>query len=232
MTGNHATGGVMTSRSDWRLMAFTLGLSLALHAVAAWYWPARAEADARPFAAALPTLSLEIARPATRKVPAPAAPPVPDAAPRETPPEATKPRPLRRASKAVRSAPAEEPDVPVEKVETAALEMAVIAPAAAPPVDADALRESYRMRLMRHIEAHKYYPAAARRLRMEGSVRVRLVVDCNGAVREQAMEDGTPLLNGAARASVERAQPLPPPPDGLSCPQTLQYAMRYRLAER
>ena len=232
MTGKHATGGVMTSRSDWRLMAFTLGLSLALHAVAAWYWPAHAEADAPSSAVALPTLSLEITRPATRKVPAPVTPPVSDAASRETPPEAAKPHPLRHASKAVRSAPAEEPAVPVEKVETAALEMAAIAPAAVPAVDADALRESYRAQLMRHIEAHKYYPAAARRLRMEGSVLVRLVVDCNGAVREQVMEAGVPLLNGAARTAVERAQPLPPPPEGLSCPQILQYAMRYRLAER
>ncbi|WP_026987146.1 energy transducer TonB family protein [Fodinicurvata fenggangensis] len=82
---------------------------------------------------------------------------------------------------------------------------------------ADALQR-YLGELGLWLERHKDYPRAARQRRQEGTAVLRFVIDRAGQVLEYSIEKsaGHSLLDREVEAMIERAQPLPPPPDELS----------------
>jgi protein TonB len=54
--------------------------------------------------------------------------------------------------------------------------------------------------LIHRVEPH--YPALARQMRLEGTVRLHAIIGIDGAVRELEVESGHPLLARAAREAV------------------------------
>jgi len=90
-------------------------------------------------------------------------------------------------------------------------------------------RERYLAELLAHIEASKYYPRSARRLRLEGGVEVTFRLFEDGRIGEVALGSGPELLRAAARRTLERAAPMPPPPPSITNPLPVRYVMRYRL---
>ena len=77
--------------------------------------------------------------------------------------------------------------------------------------------QDYRAVLGAHLERYKEYPRRARRLRREGVVELRFVMDRSGKVLDYEIlhSSGEPSLDDAAREMIERAQPLPKPPDDV-----------------
>lgn len=76
--------------------------------------------------------------------------------------------------------------------------------------------QEYRAILLRHIERYRRYPADARLGGHEGIVRVRFVMSAEGEVKEAWVElsSGWTPLDDEALAAVQRARPLPSPPQG------------------
>lgn len=99
-------------------------------------------------------------------------------------------------------------------------------PAADPP---DHIRQNYLSRLMSHLEAHKFYPAAARRRGMEGTVHVSFTVMANGEIRQLQLAGGHKMLHQAAAETMQRSLPLPLPPREVATPLTLSYGMSFAL---
>lgn len=75
----------------------------------------------------------------------------------------------------------------------------------------------YLAALRAWLERHKEYPSRARRRRIEGTALLVFVMDRSGKVLAQRIERsaGEPTLDRAALEMIDRAQPLPPLPDGL-----------------
>lgn len=71
--------------------------------------------------------------------------------------------------------------------------------------------DDYIVRLRAWLARHKEYPQAARQTEIQGTVRLYLVVDQAGNVRELRItqSSGSALLDRAAQQMVERAEPLP-----------------------
>lgn len=69
--------------------------------------------------------------------------------------------------------------------------------------------------VLAHLERYKRYPRAAQRRRSEGVSLVEYAVDRSGGVQwaRLARSSGNALLDGEALAAVQRASPLPSPPD-------------------
>jgi protein TonB len=100
------------------------------------------------------------------------------------------------------------------------------------PVDMQAManaRQVYIQELFASIEAHKFYPALARRRRLEGQVQVSFTVQANGRISDLRASDGQPLLEEAARKTVQRALPLPAPEGRVNMPLAISYRMDFRL---
>lgn len=87
----------------------------------------------------------------------------------------------------------------------------------------------YLERLLRRVERYRYYPYDARRMRLQGSVEVKLTIDGAGHLRAHQCR-GPAVLAAAACAAVDAAQPLPVPQasDGAGTVQ-VRFLMRYRL---
>lgn len=92
-----------------------------------------------------------------------------------------------------------------------------------------AAKELYLRALFAHIEAHKFYPPAARRRQLEGQVRIALTLEADGGVSELRASAGHPLLEAAALQTVRSSLPLPPPAAGVALPLKLSYRMDFRL---
>jgi TonB family protein len=73
----------------------------------------------------------------------------------------------------------------------------------------------FQRALQRHLIREMRYPLAARAKKEEGIVYVRVAMDRRGFVQSAKIQDASdfPLLNQEAIAVVQRAQPLPLPPD-------------------
>jgi len=78
----------------------------------------------------------------------------------------------------------------------------------------DAAIETFQVKLLRHLNRHKRYPAAARAKRQQGVVYVRFVMDRRGNVLSALLEKACAFdsLNAEGVALLARAQPLPAPP--------------------
>ncbi|MCG2841829.1 energy transducer TonB [Sandaracinobacter sp. RS1-74] len=74
--------------------------------------------------------------------------------------------------------------------------------------------QSFRSRLLRHIERHRRYPPQAQLAEIEGVVQVHFVMNHKGEVLDIwiEMSSGSKLLDDEAIAAVMRARLLPPPP--------------------
>lgn len=104
---------------------------------------------------------------------------------------------------------------------------------AAPPADfqAGAASDQWEARLMARLERYRYYPAAARSRRQQGTAWVRASIDREGRLLALRLEQssGQPMLDDAALQTFRRAQPLPPIPDQLKAPQELVVPVEYYL---
>nr|WP_093188078.1 energy transducer TonB [Thiocapsa sp. KS1] len=72
-------------------------------------------------------------------------------------------------------------------------------------------KDRYYAELAAWLERHKRYPALARKMRQEGIVRVRFVIDRNGRVISHRIEtsSGHTALDDAASELLRRASPMP-----------------------
>jgi protein TonB len=86
----------------------------------------------------------------------------------------------------------------------------------APPIAPAA--EAYENLLLRHLNAHKRYPAVARARHQEGVVTIRFTMDREGRVLARGIERSSRVaaLDGECLMLLERAQPLPPPPPSIA----------------
>lgn len=82
----------------------------------------------------------------------------------------------------------------------------------------DRLIVEFQRALQRHLIREMRYPLAARAKKEEGIVYVRVAMDRRGFVKSAKIQDASdfPLLNQEAIAVVQRAQPLPLPPDAVA----------------
>jgi len=89
--------------------------------------------------------------------------------------------------------------------------------------------ERYLTEVMAHIERHKWYPKAARRRRIEGTIHVRFILHTNGVITHLQVGNGSTVLRVAARQAVEKAMPMPKPPGTIHCPLACKFRMRFAL---
>lgn len=95
--------------------------------------------------------------------------------------------------------------------------------------DRGSARKHYLTSILAHIEANKFYPPAARRLKLEGEVRVNFILEANGGISGLQVSEGKPLLEQAAKEAVERSLPLPPPRGNVTVPLPISYRMNFQL---
>ncbi|MDQ1154616.1 energy transducer TonB [Brevundimonas sp. SORGH_AS_0993] len=126
-----------------------------------------------------------------------AAPPPPDVEPLTVPP------PVPRVEPASPRPPAPETTAPPSRP--------------APPARLPSSSPSWEGRLLAHLERRKRYPAEARAARQEGVASVRFTMDRRGRVLSVvlAQSSGHAALDREAVALIQRAQPLPVPPDSV-----------------
>lgn len=88
--------------------------------------------------------------------------------------------------------------------------------------------------LIRHLEAHRRYPAQARRRGIEGTVGLafRVAPDGDLLVAEVRQPSGSPLLDRAAVRTLERAFPLPPHLARRLAGEELTINLSFRLVDR
>lgn len=183
--------------------------------------------------------------PDAKSLPPPPAPimlelaPVPQAPPQ--PPSEMPPRPKQIQSKAKPPEPAPPPEKPDPAPQTEA-EVALPEPEPLPPppepdpepradvpsapssVQAQpsdrlaSARETWQGALLAHLERHRRYPYSAQRRRQEGVSYLRFSMNRQGAVVSAMLErtSGHEVLDAEVMALIERAQPLPPPPDEVA----------------
>lgn len=98
-------------------------------------------------------------------------------------------------------------------------------------LQAGAASDQWEARLMARLERCRYYPAAARSRRQQGTAWVRASIDREGRLLALRLEQssGQPMLDDAALQTFRRAQPLPPIPDELKAPQELVVPVEYYL---
>ena len=94
------------------------------------------------------------------------------------------------------------------------LVLATVNPAFAQPPDP--AEQEWRKQISTRLASSKRFPPQARG--QQGTVKVGFVVDRAGRLVSSWLVEnsGVTALDEAALAIVERAQPFPPPPDGLS----------------
>jgi periplasmic protein TonB len=90
-------------------------------------------------------------------------------------------------------------------------------------------RDAYLSDLIRRIERKKFYPRVARRRNLQGNIRVKLSVRCNGSITNLRVNGGHKLLESAAAKAVRNAAPFPRPPSGIGCPLAINYSMRFKM---
>ncbi|MEE7561298.1 energy transducer TonB, partial [Xanthomonas sp. Kuri4-2] len=73
---------------------------------------------------------------------------------------------------------------------------------------------TWQAQVLGHLERYKRYPRPAQRHRQEGVVQVQFAVDRQGRARDVhvVLGSGHDALDAETLATVQRADPLPPPP--------------------
>lgn len=211
-------------------MQLAVVLSLLLHAVSYYWW---GQHDVHPLSVP-PMLQVTLSSP---RPPEPAPVVVAPIAPAPVPPQSAKPeatpRPVPvRAAPRPSAAPIRVAAPPAMPMTSSAPSIAQIAKPAvrqAPGPTAEQLREPYLTRVFAHIERHKFYPGAARRQGLEGTVHVRFSLSAAGTVENLALLSGPKPLRHAAEQILRRAMPLPLPPPGIETPLRVEYQMPFRL---
>ncbi len=92
-------------------------------------------------------------------------------------------------------------------------------------------RERYLAEVMAHIERFKRYPKTARRRGITGELSVFFLLMPDGSVKGLIVRNGPDVLIGAARESVQKALPMPPPPSSVDCPIKCRLRMKFSLDE-
>jgi protein TonB len=140
-------------------------------------------------------------------------------------PEVTfqKQEPIKEVEEKEELKPQESPAETVEASQAAApppIETAAVAPKPAAPLQGNsrkpnAVQISWQKSLHLHLSRHKRYPGEARSKRVEGVVTVGFTMDRSGKVTSAYIikGSGSAMLDAEALSVLERASPLPAPPD-------------------
>lgn len=171
----------------------------------------------QPVRAAPPTVPAPAPQPAVRKTPVAEPPPRP-AQPVAAQPQAASPEPVQTAMAASELRPP--PTAAAQQ--RAAPDHGLIA----------SLEDAYRAALRQAIEANKFYPKRASRMRREGSVIVDFSVDRDGRIRDVRVHrsSGTQMLDQAAVEAVRRLGRFRPIPEEIPRDLwSLQIPMDYKL---
>ena len=219
-------------------------ISITVHATAAVYLGHYDApfADQPQSAASVMLISLAPTMPAA---PEPEPPPKPETRPEPEPPPPPplqkpmpKPEPVRK--------PLPEPELVTEPVPTSSeepettepIEEQTTAPAYTkaledkPALDQVVLeneRESYLLRMLAHIDSHKFYPRKARQRGMEGKINIVFYLHADGSISDLQISGGSRLLRRAARQAVQQALSLPRPPESFHLQEQVRFGMVYRL---
>ncbi len=158
-------------------------------------------------------------------VAAPASPAPPQVKPLEAKPEikqTPRPRPVQQRVMP-KPAPTIDPPSPAAVAVTPSPPQAEAAPApetpqAAPP-------PTYLAALYAHLARYKHYPRAAQLAHIEGTALLRFTMDKQGKVLAYRIDRGSGHadLDAEVSAMIERAQPLPAPPQDM--PSTMELVI-------
>lgn len=169
----------------------------------------------------------------------PPEPPPPEPPPPEPPPQpevVIPPKPEPPPKKIERKVEKPRPPKLKEVVQPSSPSPPVQAPTEAPVAASSAPSQSVRTwqsTLLAHLERHKRYPRMAQARREQGVAYVRFAMDRQGKVIYARLERGSGYveLDEETVALVQRAQPLPPPPEGdgrsiIELVAPVRYALR------
>lgn len=90
-------------------------------------------------------------------------------------------------------------------------------------------KQHYFSKLLTHIETYKYYPEAAHRRGLSGSIDISFTLLGDGEIKELVINGGPVLLQRAAKQSVQQALPMPLPPSDVGMPVQVSLVMQYQL---
>lgn len=90
-------------------------------------------------------------------------------------------------------------------------------------------KEKYLQLLMKHIDAHKFYPSAARRRGIEGEVKVSFELTADKAACNIEADGSVSVLERAAIQAVRDASPFPEPPADVLFSTPIVISMVYAL---
>lgn len=247
-------------RSDSRRWAGSIAGSVLLHAGVASallldFAPDRIEPSAPPLAAMTVELSPMPSAPEPRVT---AMPPGPEQVEQRIrprpPPERTRfdPPPDIAANPPPDALPVRKEDVQEpERVEVAADRTTAAPPSVAETVEAlqapvegspseqgRSAIQNWQDRLMAHLERHKRYPRAAQMRRQEDMVYLRFSIDRSGKVLAWSIwrSRGHALLDAEVDSLIQRASPLPAPPDEMGgdpieMVMPIEFFLERRLAQ-
>ena len=220
-------------------------ISIVVHATAAVYIGHDDAATAnRPQSAdSSMRISLAPARPAEPQsetepdpVADPVANPVPPPVPVKKPAPGFKPvrQPLPKTEPVVEPLPTQavEPETTEPVEQQAAASSYAEAQVDQPALDQTAMeneRESYLLRMLAHIDSHKFYPRKARQRGMEGNINIAFYLHADGSISDLQISGGSRLLRRAARQAVQQALSLPRPPQSFHLQEQVRFGMVYRL---
>ena len=221
-------------------------ISITVHATAAVYLVHYDVpfADQPQSAASVMRISLaptKTAAPQPEPEPKPISPPKPE--PEPPPPHPPrkpvfKPEPVQeplpQPESVIMPAPAsnEVPEITEVAEEQTAASAYTEAPVDKPALDQMALeieRKSYLLRLLVHIDSHKFYPRKARRRGMEGKINIAFYLHADGSISDLQVSGGSRVLRTAARQAVQQALSLPRPPESFHLQEQIRFGMVYRL---
>jgi protein TonB len=154
--------------------------------------------------------------------PSPKSKPVPEPELREIPPEPKLPVNLNFKPAVTKPPPVKTTPEPVEMPKPVS-EIIPPAPTKLPmkssttPADVIATAQ-YEQLLVAWLEKHKKYPRRAKRLRIEGEGKLRILIDRTGRLQNVTLEQptGNRLLDRATLEMAHRAAPFPPMPESDS----------------
>ena len=215
-------------------------ISITVHATAAVYLVHYDVpfADQPQSAASVMRISLaptKTAAPQPEPEPKPISPPKPEPEPPPPPRKpAPKSEPVREPEPVIVPAPVsnEVPETTEVAEEQTAASAYTEAPVDKPALDQMALeieRESYLLRLLVHIDSHKFYPRKARQRGMEGKINIAFYLHADGSISDLQVSGGSRLLRTAARQAVQHALSLPRPPESFHLQEQIRFGMVYRL---